>query len=264
MTRRDPIKFLLQDGGIKPLSREEEIEVIQKIKLAARLDAELTEKLTPTGRHARPTRAESKALAEAEFEAAAAREKLVRANLRLVARVVYQISGKRVTEDSLQDGVVGLLRAAELFQPERKLRFTTFVVFWIRAVVIRGWNKADGHSNNRWAKNVSFVSTTNSAVQRHVDDIEQSSKDELDDELNGTLLRDQIRERLLALNEQLDPLQRAVLWSRLLGDGSGAVRTLQEIGEEFCLTRERVRQVETQLKPILARWLRRFHEDDEE
>ena len=264
MTRRDPIRFLLQVEGTRPLSREAEVEDIRKIQLAAKLNAALEEKKTPTGRHARPTRAESKALAEAEAEAVPARERLVRANLRLVAHVVQQISHKRTTEDSLQDGVVGLLRAAELFEPERGNRFTTFAVFWIRAIVARGWRKAEGASNSLWAKDITYVSMSVPTVQNSVDEVGQSTKREVDEGHEGALLCTQIRARLMLLNEQLDPLQRAVLWSRLLGDGSGAVRTLQEIGEEFGLTRESVRQVEKRLKPILARWLNRFRDDAED
>jgi RNA polymerase primary sigma factor len=63
---------------------------------------------------------------------AAARDRLVRANLRLVVAVARRHAGRGVPlEDLVAEGNLGLIRAAELFDPERGARFSTYAVPWI-------------------------------------------------------------------------------------------------------------------------------------
>jgi RNA polymerase sigma factor (sigma-70 family) len=63
-----------------------------------------------------------------------ARDRLVASNLRLVALVVdrYRLPAAIALEDALQAGAVGLVRAAEKFDPARGYRFTTYSYLWIR------------------------------------------------------------------------------------------------------------------------------------
>ena len=63
----------------------------------------------------------------------AAKEELVTANLRLVSALAARYQGRGVPFDDLvQEGAVGLLRAAERFDHRRELRFSTYAVWWIR------------------------------------------------------------------------------------------------------------------------------------
>jgi RNA polymerase primary sigma factor len=63
----------------------------------------------------------------------AARDELVTANLRLVASLAARYPGRGVPfEDLVQEGTIGLLRAAEKFDHRRELRFSTYAVWWIR------------------------------------------------------------------------------------------------------------------------------------
>src|SRR5436305_9917618 len=64
------------------------------------------------------------------------KERLVRCNLRLVASVARRHVGRGLPmEDLLQEGVVGLIRAAEKFDWRRGTRFSTYAVPWIRQAI---------------------------------------------------------------------------------------------------------------------------------
>lgn len=68
-----------------------------------------------------------------------ARERMVAANLRLVAHVAQRARrGVAVDlEDALQAGAIGLQRAAERFDPSRGYKFSTFAYWWIRQGIAR-------------------------------------------------------------------------------------------------------------------------------
>jgi RNA polymerase primary sigma factor len=67
-----------------------------------------------------------------------ARDHLVRANLRLVATVARGYMGKGVDlADLIAEGSLGLLRAAEGFDPAMNTRFSTYAVFWVRQSIRR-------------------------------------------------------------------------------------------------------------------------------
>jgi RNA polymerase primary sigma factor len=67
-----------------------------------------------------------------------ARDHLVRANLRLVVRVARAYAGRGLPlEDLIAEGNLGLLRAAEGFEPARGLRFSTYACYWIRQSIKR-------------------------------------------------------------------------------------------------------------------------------
>jgi RNA polymerase primary sigma factor len=66
----------------------------------------------------------------------AARDRLIRANLRLVVRVARDYAGMGLPpEDLIGEGNLGLLRAAEGFDPAFGTRFSTYAAHWIRQAI---------------------------------------------------------------------------------------------------------------------------------
>jgi len=63
-----------------------------------------------------------------------ARDRIVAANLRLVAHIAgrFNLPAGMALEDVLQAGAIGLMRGAELFDPERGYRLSTFCYWWVR------------------------------------------------------------------------------------------------------------------------------------
>lgn len=75
---------------------------------------------------------------------AAARQRLVESNMRLVINIAKSYHSRAIPlEDLIQEGAIGLVHAVERFDPEKGFRFSTYATHWIRQAIGRALdNKA--------------------------------------------------------------------------------------------------------------------------
>jgi len=67
-----------------------------------------------------------------------AREKLIKANLRLVVSIAKAYSNRGMPlEDLIQEGNIGLMKAIEKYEYQRGYKFSTYATWWIRQAVTR-------------------------------------------------------------------------------------------------------------------------------
>ena len=211
----------------------------------------------------------------------AAKQRFVHANLRLVIWVAQKHGGLPLS-DKVQAGNIGLMRAVDRFDPRRGTKFSTYAVWWIRQAITRatadtsrvirlpvhvteGLRKVerareqasfegiDEHGLELLAavtemspqrvRNILAVpgdplSMDDPRVVREIlatDDEHTPSPEEL---ATAAELRLRLSEQLA----QLTPRESAVL-RRRFGFGCSE-HTLEQVGNEFGLSRERIRQIE--------------------
>lgn len=126
------------------LKADEEIELARQVKFLADVEAlskQLSEQLKRT-----PSRLEmANALncSEAEFQhrlkhARSAKRTMIRSNLRLVVSIAKRYLNRGVPFlDLIQEGALGLNRAAEKFDPDKGYKFSTYAYWWIRQGITR-------------------------------------------------------------------------------------------------------------------------------
>jgi RNA polymerase sigma factor (RpoD-like family) len=126
------------------LKPEEEVDLANNVQFLVKME-EIREHLREELKH-EPTKAELAAaidLTERQLEnrlyrGRVAKRKMIRSNLRLVVSIAKRYLNRGVPFlDLIQEGALGLNRAAEKFDPEKGYKFSTYAYWWIRQAITR-------------------------------------------------------------------------------------------------------------------------------
>lgn len=191
-------------------------------------------------------------------------QRLVQHNLRLVICIALKFPVNILDiEDIVQEGMIGLVTAARKFEPERGFRFTTYAWYWIRQCIFRAIEL--NQNLVRWPchRLSELVPANREEDQTHLSLGERKtllvSRKELDLEAEQMSQQDIVEQKQLQQTIQLTlkrfvEREARVLCRRYGLDGKPEA-TLEEVGEEEKVTRERIRQIQARAEEKLKRIL---------
>jgi RNA polymerase primary sigma factor len=191
---------------------------------------------------------------------------LAESNLAFVVAVAKKFANRGARlDDLIQEGNVGLMKAIEHFDPKKNVRFATYAVWWIRAYITRYLK--DNRSQVRGGESERGAMSDFSLDTAIDDDGDSTYLDRLEDSAPGPdesffshEKSDQMQAALSKVKKRIGDLGWDILQERLTQDKP---RTLEELGQRWGVSRERVRQVELKTKHFLARYLSPFNQDEE-
>lgn len=186
-----------------------------------------------------------------------AKHSLVESNLRLVVKIAKEYRTASIgLEDLISEGNLGLIEAAERFDPSRGVRFLSYASWWIRKYMLRALERhvhltsspkpagreRDGTVTARPERQriLSLGDFLQTSGER---DIIETIASESADGPEARILATDLVQALVSVLHILSKREREILVEHFGLDGTPG-RTLQEIGEARGITRERVRQLE--------------------
>lgn len=171
----------------------------------------------------------------------AARDKIIKSNLKFVARVASRYIGMGLSYPELiAEGNHGLMKAMSKFDYSRDFKTISYSVWWIRQSILEALKKRNAINGdelpNGQKESIDYETDTDYVISGIDEDVyvEQSDFESLKDS-------EQLKVTSMLLN-CLTPRERSVIVS-YFGLENKEEKTLEEIGEEFGLTKERIRQI---------------------
>jgi len=129
--------YLREIGQVALLTQAEEVELANGITEGNRAETELAD-LAAAGELDRTAGSEVARLRRLQRRGDRARDRLTRANLRLVVSVAKKYGGRGLPLlDLFQEGNLGLMRAVEKFDANKGFKFSTYATWWIRQAITR-------------------------------------------------------------------------------------------------------------------------------
>jgi RNA polymerase primary sigma factor len=239
----DPVRMYLKEIGKVPLlTAEQEVILAKAIEEGEAATAELDS--SAVGGKKLPT-IRMRELQRVERQGQLAKKKLIEANLRLVVSIARRYVGRgMLLLDLIQEGNLGLIRAVEKFDYTKGFKFSTYATWWIRQEIGKEMEFSPEKVREILKVSqepVSLETPIGEEADSHLGDfIEDSDAVVPVDAASFILLQEQLDSVLHTLSER----EKKVVQLRF-GLTDGHPRTLEEVGREFGVTRERIRQIES-------------------
>jgi RNA polymerase sigma factor (sigma-70 family) len=157
------------------------------------------------------------------------RQEIVRANLRLVVSIAKKHVGwSPKFFEVISDGNMSLMRAVEKFDFGRGFKFSTYASW----AIIKNFARTIPEEHYHFTRYVTG--------QEELIDQAAGSDPQMGRELDAQGLKDMIRESMTGLTDR----ERTIVTSHFGLFGNDETQTLEELGQQFGVTKERVRQIE--------------------
>jgi RNA polymerase sigma factor (sigma-70 family) len=167
------------------------------------------------------------------------RDMLINCNQRLVyAQAKQRLALGESIDDLVSDGNLSLMRAVEKFDYARGNKFSTYATWAIM---------------KNFARSIPDEKTHKQRYMTGHDDLFEAKADVRTDEQDVLAAADAARARVCRLLDHLDPRTREVIRMRTGLDGTQEM-TLEQIGQHFGITKERVRQINVRGMKQLREW----------
>ena len=217
------------------LTKEQEQHVFRKMNFLKHLLHKLQDAIDP----AKAKVADLMRVEELKDGIRDARDVLINCNQRLVyAQAKQKLALGENIDDLVSDGNLSLMRAVEKFDYGRGNKFSTYATWAIM---------------KNFARSIPDAKTHKQRYMTGHDELFEAKADVRTDEQEVLALADQARARVNRLLEHLDARTREVIRMRTGLDGSEEM-TLEQIGQHFGITKERVRQINVRGMKMLREW----------